>query len=145
MDRNNISIRFYANSGALLQVALSLSNQFLIAIEGASKPLQHQIELWFDSYLERKPIGFFPIPKGTPFQEAVWGELTKIPFGQTISYGELAARIGKFHSARAVGSACGKNPFPLLIPCHRVIQADGSIGGFALDLEIKRRLLHFER
>lgn len=71
--------------------------------------------------------------------------MQKIPFGSTMSYQEVAQAAGSPRAARAVGGACNRNPFPLLVPCHRVIQANGKIGGFALDLEIKRRLLEFEQ
>lgn len=81
-------------------------------------------------------------PRGTPFRQQVWAELLKIPHGQTRTYGEIAQTVGG--SPRGVGSAVGANPIPLLIPCHRVIGADGSLTGFALGLELKRRLLERE-
>jgi O-6-methylguanine DNA methyltransferase len=82
--------------------------------------------------------------KGTSFQMKVWRELQKIPFGKTISYGELAKRIGKPKSARAVGGAVGKNPVSILIPCHRVIASDGTLGGYSGGLSIKQKLLAHE-
>jgi O-6-methylguanine DNA methyltransferase len=87
----------------------------------------------------------FPIPSASPFYEQVWRALSEIPFGETISYRDLACKIGRPEASRAVGQACNRNPMPLLIPCHRVIRSNGSIGGFALDLEIKKRLLAFEK
>lgn len=84
-------------------------------------------------------------PKGTAFQQAVWKELLKIPYGQTRSYKELAIAIGKPKAARAVGMALNKNPIPLIIPCHRVIGSNGSLTGFALGLETKRWLLEMEQ
>lgn len=81
---------------------------------------------------------------GTLFQEKVLLAIQKIPFGQTESYKGIAELAGHPNAMRAVGSACKRNPFPLLIPCHRVISSNGEIGGFAMDLEIKRRLLEFE-
>jgi methylated-DNA-[protein]-cysteine S-methyltransferase len=84
-------------------------------------------------------------PAGTPFQQRVWQALTEIPFGQAISYGELAARIDRPKAARAVGQANGANPIPIVIPCHRVIAADGTIGGYSGGLRIKRHLLAIER
>jgi methylated-DNA-[protein]-cysteine S-methyltransferase len=83
-------------------------------------------------------------PQGTPFQLRVWQELRRIPWGQTISYGELARRVGNPKAARAVGQANAVNPIPLIIPCHRVIAADGSLGGYSSGLERKRWLLHHE-
>jgi methylated-DNA-[protein]-cysteine S-methyltransferase len=81
---------------------------------------------------------------GTPFQRSVWKALRDIPLGQTISYAEMARRVGKPGASRAVGSALGRNPLPLLYPCHRVIAADGTIGGFGGGLEMKRLLLKQE-
>ena len=83
-------------------------------------------------------------PRGTPFQRRVWQELQRIPRGQSISYKELAERIGNPKAARAVGQANGRNPIPLIIPCHRVIAADGGLGGYSSGLDRKRWLLHHE-
>ena len=88
-------------------------------------------------------------PDGTAFQRAVWELLREIPYGETISYGELAAalaeRSGRPCSARAVGGAVGRNPVSILVPCHRVVGADGSLTGYAGGLERKRKLLEIER
>ncbi|MBM4284217.1 MAG: methylated-DNA--[protein]-cysteine S-methyltransferase [Deltaproteobacteria bacterium] len=81
---------------------------------------------------------------GTPFQLRVWHELAAVPWGQTVSYGELARRAGYRGASRAVGRACGQNPIPIIIPCHRVIRADGSPGGFSAGLERKLWLLAHE-
>ena len=81
---------------------------------------------------------------GTPFQRRVWDELRRIPFGETISYAELARRVGQPGAARAVGSANGRNPIGLIIPCHRVIAADGGLGGYGAGLDRKRWLLRHE-
>lgn len=87
-------------------------------------------------------------PEGTPFRLAVWEQLRQIPWGQTISYGELARRIGKPGACRAVGGANRHNPIPVIIPCHRVIAADGTIGGYSGNrggsAELKRALLKLE-
>lgn len=80
---------------------------------------------------------------GTPFQKAVWNELKKIPRGQTRTYGEIAASIGRPKAVRAVGSACGANPIPLWIPCHRVVAQNG-LGGFGSGLPWKKLLLRLE-
>jgi len=81
---------------------------------------------------------------GTPFQQRVWQGTADIPFGEVRSYGELAAAIGAPGTARAVGQALGANPVPIVVPCHRVVSADGGLGGFALGLRIKRALLRLE-
>ena len=83
-------------------------------------------------------------PAGTPFQCSVWRRLEEIPYGETISYGELARRVGNAKASRAVGSANGKNPLPIVIPCHRVIAGDGSLGGFGGGLPMKTALLALE-
>jgi methylated-DNA-[protein]-cysteine S-methyltransferase len=81
---------------------------------------------------------------GTAFQVEVWAALRRIPYGRTISYGDLAGRIGQPGAARAVGAANHANPLPIVIPCHRVIGADGSMVGFGGGLAIKQRLLQYE-
>jgi methylated-DNA-[protein]-cysteine S-methyltransferase len=84
-------------------------------------------------------------PAGTPFQQRVWAALLEIPYGQTTSYGELASRIGRQSASRAVGLANGSNPLPIVIPCHRVIGANGKLTGYGGGLPIKERLLALER
>jgi methylated-DNA-[protein]-cysteine S-methyltransferase len=83
-------------------------------------------------------------PRGTAFQLAVWEALTAIPYGEALSYAELARRLGRVGSARAVGLANGANPLPIIVPCHRVIGTDGSLTGFGGGLHIKRALLALE-
>ncbi|MFC5569872.1 methylated-DNA--[protein]-cysteine S-methyltransferase [Lysobacter yangpyeongensis] len=83
-------------------------------------------------------------PQGTEFQRQVWWELANIPFGGTISYAELAQRLGKPSATRAVGAANGRNPLPIVLPCHRVIGADGSLTGFGGGLPTKQYLLQLE-
>ena len=93
------------------------------------------------------PGDFAHIPldvKGTAFQEAVWRELRKIPPGETRSYAQIAAAAGNPRAVRAAGSANGANNVAVLIPCHRVVRGDGSLGGYAYGLEIKRKLLERE-
>ena len=84
-------------------------------------------------------------PTGTPFQNRVWSALQKIPFGETRTYGQLAAKLGNPSASRAVGRANATNPICLIVPCHRVIGADGSLTGFAFGEAIKRQLLEHER
>jgi methylated-DNA-[protein]-cysteine S-methyltransferase len=82
--------------------------------------------------------------RGTAFQRCVWSTLQEIPFGTTVSYGQLAARIGRPGAARAVGHANGRNPIPLVVPCHRVIGSSGDLTGYGGGLDAKRFLLDFE-
>ena len=83
-------------------------------------------------------------PKGTDFQRRVWAELRRVPFGRTASYAELARRVGQPGAARAVGSANRCNPLAVIVPCHRIIAADGTLGGYAGGLDRKRWLLRHE-
>lgn len=102
-----------------------------------------QLSAYFDGTLE-----VFDLPlrfAGTDFQHAVWQALMDIPFGETMSYGALAAAIGRPGASRAVGAANNANPLPIIAPCHRVIGADRSLIGFGGGLEVKRCLLDHER
>ena len=101
-----------------------------------------QLKAYFRGELED-----FEIPlsmEGTGFQRSVWEELRRIPYGETISYGQLAERIGKPKAIRAVGAANGSNPIPIIVPCHRVIGSDGSLTGFGGGLPTKKKLLELE-
>lgn len=102
-----------------------------------------QLEAYFAGERDRFDLALAPV--GTPFQRRVWSMLLTIPYGETVSYGELARRIGRSTASRAVGAANGRNPIPIIIPCHRVIGADGSLTGFGGGLTIKRQLLALER
>lgn len=116
-------------------VAGDNSNEFLNAAE-------KQLQEYFAGTRTK-----FEVPLdvlGTEFQRAVWRELSRIPFGATRSYAEIAERIGKPKSVRAVGAANGSNPVSVIVPCHRVIGADGSLTGFGGGLALKRALLEFE-
>lgn len=93
---------------------------------------------------QRNEFSFEFEPSGTEFQRKVWQELTRIPFGETISYQELANRLGDPLCIRAAASANGKNPIAIVIPCHRVIGSDGSMTGYAGGLERKKMLLRLE-
>ena len=93
---------------------------------------------------ERREFDLALAPQGTPFERAVWGELLKIPFGETRTYGEIAETLGRPGAARAVGRANSANPIPIVVPCHRVIGSDGSLTGFGGGLDAKSRLLELE-
>jgi O-6-methylguanine DNA methyltransferase len=83
--------------------------------------------------------------RGTPFQKKVWSALASIPYGRTRSYGDIAQTIGHPKACRAVGNANGRNSIPLIIPCHRVIESNGGLGGFGHGIKVKKRLLDFEK
>ena len=100
------------------------------------------------AYFSGNPVRFnikIDLLEGTPFQKKVWRSLRRIPFGQTRSYRSIARDIGHPNSYRAVGGACGTNPIAVLIPCHRVINADGNLGGFTGGIRLKRQLLTLEQ
>ncbi|MDR3086251.1 MAG: methylated-DNA--[protein]-cysteine S-methyltransferase [Christensenellaceae bacterium] len=113
---------------------------------GAQTPLQVLAAEQIEEYLNGRRQGFdLPLaPKGTAFQQAVWQALLNIPYGETRSYGQLAALLGRPKAARAVGGANGRNPIALIIPCHRVIETSGGLGGYAYGVPIKRELLGLE-
>lgn len=110
-------------------------------------PLISRAKTQLDEYFagERRDFDLPFAPIGTPFQHRVWEELRRVGYGETITYGELARRIGAPNAARAVGLANGKNPISILIPCHRVIGASGKMTGYAGGVERKIALLDLER
>ena len=109
-------------------------------------PLLKKASVELDEYFNgtRKTFDIPCNPIGTNFQKAVWNELTNIPYGQTISYGKLASKIGLPKAVRAVANACGANPISIFIPCHRVIGSDGSLTGYGGGLDLKKFLLERE-
>lgn len=106
-------------------------------------PAVQQLRAYFSGELTE-----FDLPldlRGTDFQVSVWKALLTIPYGETISYAELARRIGNPKAVRAVGAANGKNPIPIIVPCHRVIGSNGTLTGYAGGLHVKQALLSLER
>ncbi len=110
--------------------------------DGRFAAAHEQLDAYFSGELQEFDLPLAPI--GSAFQRRVWGELAQIPFGETISYGELAGRLGDPKLVRAVGSANGRNPISIVVPCHRVIGADGSLVGYGGGLANKRWLLDHE-
>ena len=111
--------------------------------DAALAEVTRQLDEYFAG--ERVEFDLVLAPRGTPFQLEVWDQLCRIPYGETISYGELAKRVDRPGAARAVGSANGQNPIAIIVPCHRVIGADGSLTGFGGGLPWKRWLLNREQ
>lgn len=109
---------------------------------GIFDSLRAQLEAYFRG--QRRDLEVPLDLRGTPFRRRVWAELRRIPFGTTVSYGELARRLGDVNLGRAVGAANGANPVSILVPCHRVIGADGRLTGYAGGLSIKQALLSLE-
>jgi methylated-DNA-[protein]-cysteine S-methyltransferase len=132
---------------------ISATNTHLVAtsfresVQTNPNPLTEEVKSQLEAYLKGTLEVFdLPLlPKGTEFQNRVWSELSKIPFGVSISYLELAKRLGDEKVIRAAASANGKNPIPIIIPCHRVIGSDNSLIGFSGGIENKRWLLTHER
>lgn len=138
------------------QLTLVMNNNQLTAIlfENASLPQGHHHPAPFQATIEQLQAYFagelrefeLPLaPQGTAFQLQVWEALRQIPYGETVSYGEVAQMIGKPKASRAVGAANGKNPLPIVIPCHRVIGGDGTLTGYGGGLHIKKTLLELEQ
>ncbi len=113
---------------------------------GSTVPLEEAARQLREYFAGRRRSFELPLaPAGTAFQKKVWSRLQEIPYGETISYGELAARVGNSKASRAVGAANGRNPIPIVIPCHRVIGANGKLTGFGGGLPMKESLLALER
>jgi methylated-DNA-[protein]-cysteine S-methyltransferase len=110
--------------------------------QGLQEPVR-QLRAYFSGRLRHFDLGV--APEGTPFQQGVWRELQRIPYGETISYGELARRLGNPRAVRAVGLANGANPISIVIPCHRVIGSSGSLVGYGGGLPVKQALIALER
>lgn len=110
--------------------------------DGAFREVRRQLEAYFSGQLHAFDVHLDGA--GTDFQKAVWKALCDIPYGETINYGELAKRIGNPRASRAVGLANGKNPISIIVPCHRVIGANGSLTGYSGGIERKRWLLEHE-
>lgn len=116
-------------------------------VEAKRDALLRETQRQLDAYFAGRSAGFdLPLdPRGTVFQRRVWRKLVAIPFGKTISYTDLARRVGRPTAIRAVGAANGQNPVSVIIPCHRVLGKNGDLTGYGGGLETKRRLLELER
>ncbi|HPN33692.1 MAG TPA: methylated-DNA--[protein]-cysteine S-methyltransferase [bacterium] len=115
----------------------------LVKDERAFDKVRPQLDVYFSG----KPVDWqmaLDVSSGTDFQQLVWSALRRIPYGQTITYGQLAQSIGKPGASRAVGAANAANPLPVIIPCHRVVAGNGRLGGFSGGLHIKQALLRLE-
>jgi len=120
----------------------TFGNGISIVEDGGNKDALDELDAYFSGQLREFKCDLDL--KGTSFQKRVWEALREIPYGQTRSYGEIAKTIGNPKAVRAVGRANGTNPVPIIVPCHRVIQADGSLGGFGGGLDLKKSLLELE-
>ena len=134
----------FLRSRGLDEVVAQLEQDGLQVTRGGEPTavVRRQLEEYFGG--QRQDFELALAPAGTDFERSVWTELVKIPYGRTVSYGEIAARLGRPGASRAVGRANGANPIAIVVPCHRVIGADGSLTGYAGGIDIKERLLRLE-
>ena len=139
-------------NGALVRVAFEREIPAGIEEQAEERPSQakevlEKAERQLDEYFagERKVFNLPLAPKGTEFQKKVWAALRDIPYGETRSYGQIAAAVGNPKASRAVGMANHRNPISIIVPCHRVIGADGRLVGFGGGLWIKEKLLNLEK
>lgn len=145
-DHRLVRIEFLTASGtpAVAQIARYLSPaERLVEAAEQTAVVERQLGEYFTG--ERRTFDLELAPRGTPFQQDVWRYLQTIPFGATCSYSQVASGLGRPGASRAVGRANATNPIPIVVPCHRVIGADGSLTGFGGGLEAKRGLLDLER
>lgn len=135
-----------ADTEHLLRVEFVLKERSATLTTGEPNALHLAVRRQIETYLSGELRCFeLPLcPQGTPFQQLVWARIAAIPFGKTITYGEIAARLGDVRLARAVGQAANKNPLPLVIPCHRVVGRGGRLTGFAPGIATKAFLLDLE-
>lgn len=144
-----IALTFHCLKEQILNIDLMLGQEKGLSWQapGAGSRLTQQIDTWLTAYCQGKnasinlPLHFNHIPF---FTKSVLEYLSTIPFGQTLSYQQLAQLVGNPKGARAVGQACGRNPFPLIIPCHRILTSQNHLGGFSCGLPVKQRLLAHE-
>lgn len=145
MDSPVGQLRIAACDGALVHLTLGefgLAPPAWRRDDAALAPACTQLRAYLAGKLRRFELAFAPI--GSEFQQSVWLELTRIPYGETISYGDLARRVGRPRATRAVGMANNRNPIAIVVPCHRVVGADGRLVGFGGGLPRKQWLLQHE-
>lgn len=147
-------MRTFKVSSQVVDLAVHTDGEAVTGIElgGSSgeppgSTFERAVERELQDYLAGRRLEFtFPIkPEGSSFDLAVWEELGKIPYGETVTYGDVARSVGRPAAARAVGMANHRNPIPIAIPCHRVVAAGGKLGGYGGGVELKRKLLDMER
>ncbi len=136
----------FGDRGGIERIRARMMKRYNADMKEGSNSLLEEIEKQSNEYFAGKRREFdFPIDqKGSPFEKSVWDALMKIPYGTTCSYGDIAAKLGKPGAARAVGRANGLNYIPIIIPCHRVIEANGELRGYSGGLWRKRFLLELE-
>lgn len=136
-------IKIEANKEKVVAIEFTDCEQIVDNANEITKKCEKQLEEYFLG--KRKIFEVFFELEGTEFQKKVWSEVDKIPYGKTVSYKEIAKKIGNEKAVRAVGTAIGKNPIAIIVPCHRVIGSDGKMTGYAYGIERKVRLLELEK
>ena len=146
-----LNVRFHVDNGMITQVELAAHSENKLRWQIVSKQPDEQLEVlicsWMENYAagkESKIILPTSLNHLTPYTIKVLLAVEQIPFGKTVAYKDIAQRTGSPRASRAVGSACGRNPVPLIIPCHRVLASGSKLGGFGCGLDIKKHLLDFE-
>ena len=136
----------HSNGRAVSAITNAQSEDQAVPTESPNHPELSQAVRELGEYFAGKRTAFtFPMEAdGTPFQKSVWDALLKIPYGKTVTYGQIAMAVGNPKGARAVGMACNKNPIWIAVPCHRVIGSNGSLTGYALGTGMKAKLLELE-
>ena len=145
---NNIErVRVIEEDGAIVAVQFARETAVEEALEYKTTPVLQEAKRQLEEYFAGKRTVFdLPLnPTGTVFQKQVWAQLQQIPYGETRSYSQIATAIGNPKASRAVGGANNKNPIGIIVPCHRVIGANGALVGYAGGLDLKEKLLQLER
>jgi methylated-DNA-[protein]-cysteine S-methyltransferase len=139
-------IYLYSDGTNLIALDFEKNAKYHDAIESKQLDIFLNTEVQLQEYLtgKRKKFNLKINPSGTEFQRSAWNTLMKIPFGKVLSYGEQAKLMNKPNAQRATGSANGKNPIPIIIPCHRIITSDKKLGGYSGDILLKEKLLKIE-
>lgn len=130
-------------AGVLTGISFSKPSKTLLKRKEGMTPARKELAGYFEGDREEFACRT-AFTEGTEFEKKVWETLKEIPYGETRTYKWLAEKIGKPHAFRAVGNALGKNPIPIIFPCHRIIETAGSLGGYSPGTDIKRRLLELE-
>ena len=141
-DGNHLRGLFFVNDKSQLEKMNLTGAEIVLGADDILKTLKSQLGEYFAGHRKE-----FDLPlhlQGTEFQKLAWRALTRIPYGRTISYSKQAQSMKKKNAVRATGSANGSNLFPIIIPCHRVVRSDGSFGGYAGGLDLKKKLLQLE-
>jgi len=145
-----IQLKIFASRKGIVKIFLNNKSDILESSNQTNlqpdDPFLFNVFQQLDEYFHCKRKTFkVPLDiHGTEFQKKVWNELSKVPYGKTVSYKTIAEKVGDVKSIRAVGRANGANPVPIIIPCHRIINSDGSIGGYSGGIKIKEKLLELE-